>query len=124
MLPPLNVSSIAVLAFEDESESNIRTPFDAVWWAISSTTTVGNGDKVPMTVEGKIVAMILMVTGVGLFGVLTGLFERLFVEPALRREDSDIQLLATEIRLLRERIERMEEERRDEAAPRARKYPS
>ncbi len=64
-------SSIAVLAFEDESESNIRTPFDAVWWAISTMTTVGYGDKVPVTVEGKIVAMILMVTGVGLFGVLT-----------------------------------------------------
>ena len=101
-------SSIAVLAFEDESESNIRTPFDAVWWAISTMTTVGYGDKVPVTVEGKIVAMILMVTGVGLFGVLTGLFARLFVEPDFKREDADITNLAMEIRLLRERIEKME----------------
>lgn len=101
-------SSIAVLAFEDKMESSIRTPFDALWWAVSTMTTVGYGDTVPVTVEGKIVAMILMVTGVGLFGVLTGLFARLFMEPDLKKEDADISKLAMEIRLLRERIEKME----------------
>ena len=101
-------SSIAVLAFEDESESNIRTPFDAVWWAISTMTTVGYGDTVPMTVEGKIVAMILMVAGVGLFGVLTGLFARIFIEPEIKKEDSDISRLVAEMRLVRERMERIE----------------
>jgi len=106
-------SSIAVLVFEDEKESNIRTPFDAVWWAVSTMTTVGYGDKVPVTMEGKIVAMILMVTGVALFGVLTGLFARLFVQPELKKEDADIAALAQEIRLLRERLERMEHGRDD-----------
>lgn len=101
-------SSIAILAFEDEKQSNIRTPFDAVWWAISTMTTVGYGDKVPVTVEGKIVAMILMVTGVGLFGVLTGLFARLFVEPDIRREDTDIKALAADLNRLRQAIERLE----------------
>ena len=101
-------SSIAVLAFEDKMESSIRTPFDALWWAVSTMTTVGYGDTVPVTVEGKIVAMILMVTGVGLFGVLTGLFARLFMEPDLKKEDADISKLAMEIRLLREQIEKME----------------
>jgi voltage-gated potassium channel len=109
-------SSIAVLAFEDEKESNIRTPLDAVWWAVSTMTTVGYGDKVPVTTEGKVVAMILMVTGVGLFGVLTGLFARLFVQPELKKEDEDITRLATEIRLLRERIERMEDKPDSEGA--------
>ena len=41
------------------------------------------------------------------------LFARLFVDPDLRREDSDIRALAAEIRLLRERIEQMEKERRE-----------
>ncbi len=101
-------SSIAVLAIETEETSNIRTPFDAVWWAISTMTTVGYGDKVPTTVEGKVVAMILMITGVALFGVLTGLFARIFVEPSFKREDSEIAELAAEIQLLRGKIERME----------------
>lgn len=101
-------ASIAVLVFEDEQASNIRTPFDALWWSISTMTTVGYGDVVPVTTEGKLVAMILMVVGVGLFGVLTGLFARLFMGPELKREDSDICALANEVRLLRERIDRME----------------
>ena len=110
-------SSIAVLVFEDEKDSNIRTPFDAVWWAISTMTTVGYGDKVPVTMEGKVVAMILMVTGVGLFGVLTGLFARLFMEPDLKKEDADISALTTEIRLLREQIEKMERKAHGDGSP-------
>ncbi|MEQ1852148.1 MAG: ion transporter [Chthoniobacteraceae bacterium] len=104
-------SCIAVLVLEDSTDSNIKTPFDAVWWAVSTITTVGYGDKFPVTIEGKIVAIILMVTGVGFFGVLTGLFARLFVESEFQKEDSDIRQLTTEIRLLRERIDRMESER-------------
>lgn len=101
-------SCVAVLVFEDSADSNIKTPFDAMWWAISTITTVGYGDKFPVTTEGKLVAIVLMITGVGFFGVLTGLFARLFVQPEFRREDSDIRHLATEIRLLRKKIERME----------------
>ena len=101
-------SCIAILAFENEKESNIKTPFDAICWAVSTMTTVGYGDKFPITMEGKLVAMVLMVTGVGLFGVLTGLFARLFIEAELKKEESDISQLAGEIRLLREKIDQME----------------
>jgi voltage-gated potassium channel len=95
-----------VLVFETDAQSNIRTPFDALWWAVSTMTTVGYGDKFPVTVEGKIVAMILMILGVGLFGVLTGLFARLFVAPDLKPEDADIAALTAEVRALRERLEK------------------
>jgi len=101
-------SSIAVLTFEGEKESNIRTPFDALWWAVSTMTTVGYGDKVPVTVEGKVVAMILMIGGVGLFGVLTGLFARLFVEPEFRREDVELRAVLTELQMLHEKLDRLE----------------
>jgi len=105
-------SCIAVLVFEDGADSNIKTPFDAFWWAISTITTVGYGDKFPVTTEGRVVAIVLMVTGVGFFGVLTGLFARLFVESEFQKEESEMRQLATEIRLLRERIDSMETEGR------------
>jgi voltage-gated potassium channel len=115
------LSSIAVLSFEDHTLSNIRTPFDAVWWAISTMTTVGYGDRVPVTTEGKVVAMILMVTGVGLFGVLTGIFARLFVEPDIRSDSVETQAMVAEMRKLSEKIERLEKS--IEAAPPVKKNP-
>lgn len=110
-------SAAAVLALEVEAESNIRTPFDALWWAVSTMTTVGYGDKYPVTTEGKVVAMVLMIAGVGLFGVLTGLFARLFVGPDLKREDTDIEALTTEIRLLRERVEGIQQQQQRDFSP-------
>ncbi len=104
----LTFCCVAILAFETEKESNIKSPFDAAWWAISTITTVGYGDKYPVTFEGKLIAIVLMVTGVGLFGVLTGLFTRLFMEPGSKVTETDIAVLAAEIRLLREKIEQME----------------
>lgn len=99
---------ISILAFETEESSNIKTPFDAVWWAFSTITTVGYGDRFPVTPEGRVVAMILMIAGISLFGVLTGLFAKLFVEPELQREGIDIESLTREIRILREKIEALE----------------
>ena len=101
-------SSIAILSFETDPQSNIKTSFDAIWWAFTTMTTVGYGDKYPVTAAGRVVAIVLMVTGVGLFGVLTGLFARFVVEPELKGNDSDVAKLAEEIRLLREKIEEMD----------------
>jgi len=101
----ITFSSVAVLVFETDAQSNIRTPFDALWWAVSTMTTVGYGDKYPVTVEGKVVAMILMIMGVGLFGVLTGLFARFFLETDLKREDADLAVLTAEVQALRERLD-------------------
>jgi voltage-gated potassium channel len=61
-------SSIAVLTVETAPESNIKSAEDAVWWAFATITTVGYGDRYPVTSEGRFVAAILMCSGVGLFG--------------------------------------------------------
>lgn len=102
-------SMIAILVAEQDPDSNIKTPMDALWWGVTTMTTVGYGDRYPVTIEGRFVAMILMITGVGLFGVLTGLFARFFVEPELKREDTNIQELTEEIRRLRERLDSLDE---------------
>ena len=105
------VTCVAVLLFEDDVASTIKSPLDAVWWAVSTVTTVGYGDKVPVTPEGKVVAIVLMLSGIGLFGVLTGLFARLLVQPEFKREEGEIAKLTAEVRLLRERIDQMEKDR-------------
>lgn len=65
-------SSISILTVETAPESNIKTAEDAIWWAMVTVTTVGYGDKYPVTTEGRMIAMVLMVAGVGLFGTYTG----------------------------------------------------
>jgi voltage-gated potassium channel len=53
-------SSIAILQVEDDPHSNIKTAEDALWWSYSTITTVGYGDKYPVTSEGKLIAVFVM----------------------------------------------------------------
>jgi voltage-gated potassium channel len=53
------------------SHANIKTFGDALWWALSTMTTVGYGDRYPTTGEGRLVAGGLMLAGVALLGVIT-----------------------------------------------------
>ncbi len=59
-------SSIAMSYLEN------KTFGDALWWSIVTTTTVGYGDISPVTPAGRIIAVILMIFGIGLIGMLTG----------------------------------------------------
>lgn len=61
--------------------ANIQTPGDALWWAMTTITTVGYGDRYPVTPEGRVVAAMLMTVGVGCFGVFTGLVASWFLAP-------------------------------------------
>lgn len=73
-------SSIAILQVEDSPSSNIKTAEDALWWAYVTITTVGYGDKFPVTTEGRIIASFLMTVGVGLFGTFTAFLASWFFE--------------------------------------------
>jgi voltage-gated potassium channel len=49
----------------------VDNPFDALWWGVVTLTTVGYGDVTPVTTEGRLAAMALMLLGIGLFGAIT-----------------------------------------------------
>jgi voltage-gated potassium channel len=72
-------SAIAILQVENDPKSNIKTAEDAIWWAYVTITTVGYGDKYPVTTEGRIIAAALMTVGVGLFGTFTGFLASWFL---------------------------------------------
>lgn len=76
------LSALAILNFELGAEgANIRSAEDALWWAITTITTVGYGDRFPVTSEGRLIAAVLMTTGVGIFGTLSGTVAAWFVAP-------------------------------------------
>jgi voltage-gated potassium channel len=70
-----------VLLFEEKAKgSNIHDYPDALWWAIVTVTTVGYGDRYPVTEGGRVVAAILMLVGIGLIGVLTATVASVFIK--------------------------------------------
>ena len=75
-----NFSSISILCVEKSPSSNIKTASDALWWSMETITTVGYGDKYPVTDLGRIIGTILMISGVGLFGTYTAYIASLFVK--------------------------------------------
>ena len=70
-----------VLLFEENAKgSNIHSYPEALWWAIVTVTTVGYGDRFPVTGGGRYVAVILMLLGIGLIGVLTATVASVFIK--------------------------------------------
>lgn len=80
----LEFGALAVLKAELLSPTaNITNASDAIWWAYVTITTVGYGDKFPTTNWGRIVGVLVMTAGVGLFGTLAGfLSNKLLTQPA------------------------------------------
>ena len=74
------------LAVEEGGPGSIDTFGDALWWAVTTITTVGYGDTYPVTPAGRGIAAFLMVAGIALFGVLTANVAAFFIE---REQEED-----------------------------------
>ena len=81
----LEVSGMLILDAESGIEgANIRTPSDALWWGYVTITTVGYGDRFPVTLSGRIIGIFLLTAGVALFSVFTGFIANAFLAPRRR----------------------------------------
>ena len=60
---------------------NLHSYWDAIWWAVVTLATVGYGDIYPVTVLGRVIAMVLMVLGVGLWAMTAATLAAHFVAP-------------------------------------------
>jgi voltage-gated potassium channel len=65
------LGAAGVFVFEGGENRAIDSFEDAVWWAIVTATTVGYGDVSPVTTEGRVIAVMLMLIGIGVIGVFT-----------------------------------------------------
>lgn len=84
ILSVLALSSLGVLLFEHRANQSFRNMGDAIWWTLVTAATVGYGDKVPLTAGGKLVAVLVMLFGVGLLGMITGRIASWLVEWKIR----------------------------------------
>jgi voltage-gated potassium channel len=100
----VTAGAVSILYFEQTPEGNIRTAEDSIWWAVGTVTTVGYGDRYPVTTEGRMVAAFLMSAGVGLFGTLSGSVAAWFLSPGKGAGEVDLKALQDEIRELRDAL--------------------
>jgi voltage-gated potassium channel len=74
------ISAVQITIIERTANgSNIKSFEDGLWWAITTVTTVGYGDRFPTTNEGRLLAVLLMITGISLIGVVTASVASWFV---------------------------------------------
>lgn len=72
------LGSIGIYVFEYGDSTTIHNYGDALWWSFVTVTTVGYGDISPSTGGGRFIACILMITGIGFLGMLTGTISTFF----------------------------------------------
>jgi hypothetical protein len=89
-------SSLIALVEVPNPDSNIDSAGDAVWWTFVTITTVGYGDKYPITEAGRFVGVLTMAVGIAIFGVLTSFLAKLFLEAP--REDAAVGPAGTDER--------------------------
>jgi voltage-gated potassium channel len=107
------VAALAELdAEQGDDGANITTFGDALWWACTTITTVGYGDRFPVTTDGRLVAIGLMLSGIALVGVVTASLASWFVErigAVEAAEDAtqrELARLVVELRSIREDLAR------------------
>jgi len=113
-------STIAVLVLESSPTDEINTPLDALWYVVSTITTVGYGDIVPMSPGGKVLGIILMIVGVGFFSILTATLSSYFMrdmetdEKELKKQvenlENSINEMKSDIQEFKEILKRVNDE--------------
>lgn len=123
------IGSVAVLSAEQGvDDSAINTFGDALWWAIVTVTTVGYGDFAPVSVTGRIVAVVMMLLGIALIGVVTASVAAWFVSVTSGEGDREEEQrefdrhaeLQDRIDRLEAKIDRLVESAESERPPTAR----
>jgi voltage-gated potassium channel len=94
----LTTCSVLVLQFESKSpDANIKTGWDALWYAVVTITTVGYGDYYPKTVLGRLAGIFIMFAGVGIIGVLASILSSILVGSPSSPAENEIQDTAAAI---------------------------
>lgn len=100
----ITLGSLVVLLEKNTPQANIKNVADGIWWATVTVATVGYGDKYPITNEGRIVAIILMILGITLFSLLTANISSFFVEKDEEDKQNEIQ---KQLQRLEEKVDKI-----------------
>ena len=108
---PVVVDPACALAILDAEranpDANIVNFGDAIWWAITTMTTVGYGDRYPTTGIGRLAAVTFMVGGITLLGTVTATIASWLIEQVTIHEQEETADLRSEIAALHAKLDRL-----------------
>lgn len=91
----IGLGTVGIYVLEHGTNPGIRSIDDALWWAVVTATTVGYGDVSPATGEGRLIAVVLMLVGIGVIGIFTATVANFMFE-----QEGDDRLAQLERRLV------------------------
>ncbi len=104
------ISAFVVFLLESGTASAQITNFsDAVWWSISTVTTVGYGDIVPNSIGGRVMGMVLMIVGIGVMAAFISQVSATLVESRIKQPSEIGNLKATIVSEIKDSIDRVDE---------------
>jgi voltage-gated potassium channel len=99
------LSGVAMWLFDNDEYPNLGV---AMWWAIQTVTTIGYGDVTPEEPIGRIIAAVVMLSGIGFLTVVTASITAVFIESARRRLTEEASPGQVTLAHLEERLGRIE----------------
>ena len=101
-------AAVVVQHLESKTKgSNIHTLGDSLWWILTTITTVGYGDRYPVSTGGKIIAFIIMLLGISLVGIITASVASWFVKTdSQEKQDDKLDLIYKEIQDIKNKLQK------------------
>ena len=110
VLSMIGIAGLVLIVEQQDGSALITSYPAALWWAAATVTTVGYGEIVPITWAGRGLGVLLMIVGIGLFGVFTANVAAFFVEDDKETAASeDRAVLLGEVRALRDEVAALRE---------------
>lgn len=94
----IGAGASALFYFEHEINPTVKSPLDAVWWAVSTVSTVGYGDVTPISPHGRIAGIVLMILGTALFWSYTALFADALLSDEMTDLESELRQMDRRLR--------------------------
>lgn len=94
------VGATSVYFFERGRNETVHSLLDTVWWAVSTVTTVGYGDVTPVTPQGRLIGIVMMIIGTALFWSYTALFAEALVTEDISDIEGELRSLSRKLRSL------------------------
>lgn len=94
-------SGLLFYHIEKPHNTDLGSWLDGVWWSVATVTTVGYGDVIPVTTEGKVLGIFMMLAGTAIFLSFTALFAKAVIGYEIDEVESEVRKLQKEIKKMR-----------------------